>query len=209
MLCVALKRRFQAEFLSHMKTINASFLDINKQKSVRAEGGFVFLSEFLVDAWLASNPLAQQWLKVHFSHWCWMIQKSADPTNWIAFPPKFLLQRPGHTTSVSGKFSALKRINSFLDSPRMELQFETSVFLTIDTSGRPSQVGDDQERRRRAGQRLLQARVAGVQLAGVRVQGNASAAVDASVLMKSWSIKSAFSALFLTNNELLKEPCQI
>jgi hypothetical protein len=48
-----------------------------------------------------------------------------------------------------------------------------------------------------------------VQLAGVRVQGNASAAVDASVLMKSWSIKSAFSALFLTNNELLKEPCQI
>jgi hypothetical protein len=60
MLCVALKRRFQAEFLSHMKTINASFLDINKQKSVRAEGGFVFLSEFLVDAWLASNPLAQQ-----------------------------------------------------------------------------------------------------------------------------------------------------
>jgi hypothetical protein len=46
MLCAALKRRFRAEFLSHMKTINASVLDINKQKSVRAEGGFVFLSEF-------------------------------------------------------------------------------------------------------------------------------------------------------------------
>jgi len=82
-------------------------------------------------------------------------------------PPK---ARP-HDQRLRQELGLEVRINSFLDSPRMELQFETSVFLTIETSGRPSQVGDDQERRRRAGQRLLQARVGGVQLAGVRVQG--------------------------------------